>query len=270
MLLLYLHRIGSLHTPLLPCKADLWPGWCSWLYRRGSCVGYGSDGKGMVRVGWKMRDGWRSATSLSQTTHSICCTKQGFARSSNTSLLSKSTSKRFPWKCCLFAAKTVNYWRPSPTSFGYSQNNSSCCTRCTEILIAHFCTVTMWGVFLLRVKLIFKKSYSSSWNQSNKAYLEKEVLCCPSLLLALKNWARKEIASLILLPLAHSLNSHEMEMSEKGRLWHHHWFQALPGKKTPHLAICKMDLAKVLALCKMNTVWFGDREFIVPVILESP
>lgn len=155
-------------------------------------------------------------------------------------LFSKSTSKFFLWKCCLFAAKTLNYWRPSLSSFGYSQNNSLCCIRCTEILIVYFCTVTMWGVFFAQSEeLIFKKSYSSSWNQSNKAYLEKEVLCCPLLLLALRNWTRKEIESLILLLVAHSLNSHEKGMSEKGRPWHDGWFQALPGKETLMLSFAK-------------------------------
>lgn len=46
--------------------------------------------------------------------------------------------------------------------------------------------------FLLSEGLIFKKSYSSSSDQSNKAYLEDEVLCCHLLPLALQNQAKKE------------------------------------------------------------------------------
>lgn len=87
--------------------------------------------------------------------------------------------------------------------------------------------------FLLSEGLIFKKSYSSSSDQSNKAYLEDEVLCCHLLPLALQNQAKKEIASLILLPLAHPMNSHEVGLSEKGKAWHYCWFQALAGNPPP-------------------------------------
>lgn len=64
-------------------------------------------------VGWWRRDGWRGSTTLSQMTHSICCSKQGFVSSSNTSLLTKSTFKGFPWKCCLFSAKMVHLLKPT-------------------------------------------------------------------------------------------------------------------------------------------------------------
>ena len=144
--------------------------------------------------------------------------------SSKNFLLSKSTSKCFLWKCCIFSAKMVHQ-RPLPSSCGCSQNNSL--YRNPHCLLLHSDNVEC---FFQSEGLIFKKSYSSSLNQSNKAYLEDEVLSCYLLPLALWNQVRKETAILILLPLAHSLNSHEVGVSVKGRASCYCWFQALAGK----------------------------------------
>lgn len=152
VLLLYLCRIGGLHMPSLLCRAHLWPGCCCWPYRRDSCVGYGCDGSGMVRLDGG-GDGWMEKYNLSAKWHiaSVALSKVLWAAPNN-SLLNKSTSKCFPWKYCLFAAKMVHYWRPPPSFFGCHQKNSLWCTRCTETFIAYFCTVTMWGWVFCSVK----------------------------------------------------------------------------------------------------------------------
>lgn len=218
--------------PSLPWKAHLWPGCCRrcWPYRRDSCLGYGCDGNRMVRLDGGEVDGevpLLSAKHIASVARSKVLWAAPTIPSSPAPHLSVFHGNAVYFQLKLFIIK--DHLPPPLVAVKRTLCTENCiCTECVLTFAQWHCGVVS---FAQRERLIFKRSYSSSSNQGNKAYLEDEVLCCSLLPRAPQNQVRQEMASLILLPLARSLNSHEVGKSEKGRAWRYSWFQALAGKK---------------------------------------
>lgn len=146
MLLLYLHRIGGLHMRSLPCKAHLWPG-CCWPYRRDSCIGYGCDGNGMVRLnGGGEMDGEVQPLSAKRHIASVVLSKVLWAAPTLPSSPSPHLSV-FHGNAVYFQLKWLITKDHLPPPLHAVKR-----ILCTETLIAYVCTVTMWVFFFLRVK----------------------------------------------------------------------------------------------------------------------